>query len=334
MVLLAVSAFFVLLSVYTERNIEREKGHISIRFTKEALGAERLKQIYEKEKEIPQMTLWRQVENAKISYPELKRNVMVKSVEIWGDANAVYPDCLSAGSALQKGDVLGCMLSEKAAYEVFGNTDVLGKKIFYEEKSYTIRGILKIEDPVFLRENEKADFSYIEVSGKAGGGVEKIRGVLSAKGVLLEEGAVIEADIFRGLLRFLRLIPVGVLICLFYRKIKNEYYENRIVLWAVRIGVAILFVVLFWNSWCFSEDFIPSRWSDFEFFGDLLEAQIGNYKRYLDIEDIYRDRELFWAFKRTLIVMGVAVIGALGMWMEEKGKDKSVVIIAQNTYKS
>lgn len=321
-ILWAISLLSLLGSFYVGRQVEKKAGEMGIRFTEEVLSPEQSEQLCEKMEEegkgdTPVMTLWKQTEGIEISGADLERGVKVKLLDIWGDVEQVYPECLLLGNTLLKEDVSGCMLSEKAAYELFGSTDILGKQIACQGKTYRVRGILKVEEPVFLRENEKAGFTFIEVRGQPGSGIEKIRQMLLTAGVVLEEGAVVETDTFRGLLRFLRFIPMGILVWLVYRKVRERCRGREGILWLVRIGVMFVWILAIWKSWCFSEDFIPAKWSDFEFFGELVKEQRTNYGRYLDIAEVYRDRVLFGDVKDVVIWSIVSAVSALGIWLRE-----------------
>lgn len=319
--MLGLSLFSLLASFYAGREVEKRAGETGVRFTWEVLGAEPFEQLCEQAKEeaqeeVPAMTLWKQTEGVEISGTDLKRQAKMKVVDIWGDAEQVYPERLSLGNTLLREDTSGCMLSEPAAYELFGGMDILGKEISCQGNIYRVRGILDIEEAVFLRENEKAGFTFIEVKAKPGSGIEGIRQMLLTAGAVAEEGAVVETDTFRGLLRLFRLIPLGLLMWVVYQK-GREYCKGReAMIWLMRIGIVILFLLAFWHSWCFSEDFIPAKWSDFEFFGELLAEQRENYRRYLDVAEIYRDRALVGAVKNAAVWSIVSAVSALGILLK------------------
>lgn len=316
---MGISLFSLLVSFHTGRQVEKRAGETGIRFTENILDVEQFEQLCEQAKEeaqgeeAPVMTLWKQTEGVEISNGDLKRQAKMKVVDIWGNTEQVYPESLLWGNTLLRKDASGCMLSKAAAYELFGDMDILGKEVSCQGNTYRVRGILDIGEAVFLRENEKACFTFIEVRDRPGSGIEKIRQMLLTGGVVIEEGAVVETDNFRGILRFFRLIPLGILMWLFYRK-GREYCKGREgTIWLIRIGIVVFFLLAFWQSWCFSEDFIPAKWSDFEFFGELLAEQWENYRRYLDVAEIYRDRMMFGDVKNTLVWVLISAISASGI---------------------
>lgn len=318
--MLGFSVFSLLASFYAGREVEKRAGETGVRFTEEVLNAEQFEQLCEQAKEeqedVPVMTLWKQTEGVEISGGDLERQAKIKVVDIWGDVEQVYPQRLSLGNTLIREDATGCMLSETAAYELFGGTDILGKEISCQGNIYRVRGILDLEEAVFLRENEKAGFTFIEVKAQPGSGIEGIRQMLLTAGARLEEGAVVETDTLRGLLRLLRLIPLGLLMWQVYRKGRECCKDREGMVWLMRIGMVVLFLAAFWHSWCFSEDFIPAKWSDFEFFSELLAEQRENYRRYLKLAEIYRDRMLLEDVKDTVVWILVSVVSALGILLK------------------
>lgn len=307
-----MSLFCLLLSLYFGNDAERMKGQVMLRFGEEVMTAEELEEITEgKEKEeMPRITLWKESEKTEICYENLGRRKEADLIDVWGDPEQVYPGRLLKGNTLIREDAEGCMLSLHLAYELFGSEEVLGKTVSCKGSEYVVRGILDLDTSVLLRENDREGFSKIEVQGRPGGGMEEIRQILSMAGKVPEEGAVIEADVVRGILRFLRLFPAGLLLALVYREMKRMCWGKESFLWALRGCVFLLCFAAVCYSWCFSDDWIPSRWSDFEFFGDLFTAQKENFRRCLKLPDAWKDLELFRRCLRAVMWMALSAVCA------------------------
>lgn len=308
--MILVSMLFLITSLYMIREIEKQSGQIGVRFTQEVIDSRQLDQLYEEveDEEWPRVTLWKQTEHVPAFYEELNREVLLKLVDIWGDVEQVYPDCLVAGAPLIKDDEAGCMLTEKAAEKLFGGTDVIGMHVMLEKKEYIIRGILDIPEEIFIRENSNTSYTFVEAEGHPRGGTEKLRQMLVSVGASLDDGAVVETDTFCGVLKVLWLLPAFLLLYCIYRNAKQMCGDRKLFVWILRILAVVIVVIILWHSWGFSEDFIPSKWSDLEFFGDLFKAQRENYNRYLDVAEVYKDRILFDCFKRALIWDGAFLI--------------------------
>lgn len=309
---LSVILFFI--SFYTGKYIEEKRGQTGIRFVKETVSGKELSRISDEEEkeEMPDMTLWKQTEDKKISYPEFNRRVKVKLIDIWGDVEDVYPECLVQGSPLIKEDINGCMLSKKAAYRLFGAEDVIGKKVSFGKKEYVVRGILDVDESVFVRENEEAECSLIEVTDTPQNGKEPIRQVLMKMGVSLEKGALVEVDVICAAVRGVQALSGGLLLFFLYRYIKGKYGEKKVLIWGIKGILVIGCLLLLRYCWCLSDDFIPSKWSDFEFFGKIASELKANYRRYLDIPDVYKDRILFLHMKEGICFsVGSLIAGAV-----------------------
>ena len=347
------------------KNLEIQKGQVGIRFPEYVINGEQLeelKQAYESNwnvgvesdrkeaEEFPEMTLWRQnkgktiatyEEEQKSGQREIKesgtKNIQVKVIELWGDVEQIYPQRLMAGTVISKEDEAGCMLSDKAAFELFGAVDVLGKEVLYEGNTYEIRGILDLEEQVFLREDKQESCSFFEVQEDPGKGVEQLRQILSPAGISLEDGAVLEWDMICWILGMLRILTVGILLCVGIRWINQIMCSDNIlakwhpkkgtmcaVQYFLRMAVLLVLFLLLKENWCLSQDYIPAKWSDFEFFGELLREQRENYMRYLDLPDIQKDRELFKEMYWSLVWIGGSVVSGW-VWIGRRDKYRTNV---------
>lgn len=354
----------LLISAYVGRNLETQRGQVGIRFPEDVINGEQLeelKQAYESDRnvggepdksdkkepeEFPDITLWRQNKEGTVSDPEdglrkketqqevfrqeIKQSgtkcIQVKVIEVWGDVEQIYPGRLMAGAAISKEDEAGCMLSKEAAFDLFGAVDILDKEVLYEGKIYQVRGILDLEEEVFLREDQQVFCSFLEVQESPGEGVEQLRQILSPAGISLEAGAVLEWDMICWILGMVRTLALGILLFGGIRWIGKEwgndatsrgYGRHRVFLWCLRIVVLLILFLLMKENWCLSQDYIPARWSDFEFFGELFQRQKENYLRYLDMADIWKDRKLFTEICWTLGWIAASVVCGCG-WIRSR----------------
>lgn len=315
-----IMCIFMLMGFQTSHYAEGKSGQISVRYTEGWCTGKQLEAVISKnqeENEISSITAWKQTEHVTITKEDLGRNISVKLIEMWGDVEQIFPQRLSGGAPLLKEDENGCMISEQAAYELFGGTDVIGKTISQEEYPLIIRGLLDVEEKLLIRQVSDTACTYLEINGESGGSKEAIRALLIQTGTDLMSGAVIEIDTFRGILHLMQLLPAGILL-VFAISYANRFMQNRNLKWIVPGKCILLMVCLALTFagiryiWCFSEDFIPSRWSDFIFFKNLINEQVENYKKYLDIPEINRDRELFRCLKYTAFCEAGSIICMLG----------------------
>lgn len=295
MFLLLAAVMTLLLSVFAVHGIDGQKGQAGVRFAEKKIDAKQMEHIYEEGEleDLPLLTLWRFEEGAGICKTDGSRHATVKLVELWGDVEQIYTECLMDGAPLSKEDKAGCMLSGKAAFEVFGSEDVVGRQVLYNNCTYDVRGILDVEDMLFIKEEDEGLFSYIEAKGDVGSVTEPIRELLLKSGLSVSDGAVLEWDFIRGIMHLCMIIAIGVLEFAAVRMFTVNYREHNLLVWCVRVCAVLLFAVVLVKGWCFPQEYIPGSWSDFEFYENLFQEQWENYNRYLNIPSIFKDRQIF-----------------------------------------
>lgn len=304
---------------------EEKAGQVGVRYMEAQCTGKQLEQAISQNQEedengISSITGWKQTEQVEIQKADLGRSTSVKLIEMWGDVEQIFPQCLSGGVPLLKEDENGCMISEQAAYELFGGTDVAGKMISQEGQPLIIRGLLNIKENILIRQVSDTPFTYMEINGEPGGSTEMIRALLIQAGVVLTSGAVIEVDTFRGILHLMQALSMGILFVFVISRI-NPLMKNPDRKWVLPgkciLSIICLALIFFGIQyiWCFSEDFIPSKWSDFAFFGELINTQADHYKKYLDVPEIYRDRELFRCVKNVVLCEAGSILCIMICWL-------------------
>lgn len=327
-----VSVLLLISSFYIGRNIEKQKGQIGVRFSEKVLSGKRLEEVCEENDSSGQngqlrITLWSWQEKKRVFAEEKDAGIEVKQIRLWGDVEQIYPECLSDGNTLSKADESGCMLSKKAAFQLFGGVEVVGKKVLFDGQPYWVRGILDVDDVLFVREEKDGYFSCMEAEGKAGNGTNPVRQFLLQMGISAEEGAIMEWDILRGILHLLRAFVVGILVFALVQHLEKRGIRDNAgaaqnvlgrSLWTVFawIGAWLFFVLVLSKSWCFSQDFIPGSWSDFDFFSELFKAQQENYVRYLELPDVFKDHTLLRGFYLALGMYFVNLVCACAVWIK------------------
>lgn len=114
------------------------------------------------EEQITNIAFFSENQNAAIRNEELNRTSKSLEVIVSGNTTLLFPNQYP----LEPGDEEGCLISEKTAKELFGDTRVIGNTIQYKEKTYVIRSIIHQSNPFFVRqvtEAEKNDMKYEQV---------------------------------------------------------------------------------------------------------------------------------------------------------------------------
>lgn len=85
-------------------------------------------------------TAWKEQTDQTVTDPDLGRSVQTHVVSLYGSSESVLP----AAPVLDADDAAGCLVAKNTAWQLFGSTDVAGKKICVDTKEYTIRGIVML----------------------------------------------------------------------------------------------------------------------------------------------------------------------------------------------
>lgn len=81
--------------------------------------------------------LWRRKKGQIVENPEFRRQTKASVYRIAGNSAALFPDA----NVLGVDDPGRCLLGNKTAYELFGSTDVAGRKVQIDGTEYTVAGV-------------------------------------------------------------------------------------------------------------------------------------------------------------------------------------------------
>lgn len=244
------------------------------------------------------------LEEQSFSNPDLGRDLTCEMLYIYGSSSFL---CTASGELLAD-DLSGCVLSSEAAWQLFGETNVTGGEIIYNEQTFYIRGVCENDtalvilpaEAVFKEENETDrmqspnDLMDGEDVPSVGGETEK---AAFDKIIIkpIEEGAVrseyiqafenrwgisskTDCLIYQRLSSFfMMLIPALILIVVMLKGltfiIRNHYRPFWLI--SGMVGLAVMFLAFFiicQTTPSIPADLIPNRWSDFDFWGDTIET--------------------------------------------------------------
>lgn len=119
-----------------------------------SFNAEKILNENEKSEEIIPMMFYHIKKKQTLENKELSRLYDADVYELKGNSDLLFPD----ETLLQREDKKGCLISQKAAWELYGNDEVIGASIVFNNASYTIRGVIKSKNSFFVcqqREGEK-----------------------------------------------------------------------------------------------------------------------------------------------------------------------------------
>lgn len=299
-----------ILSFWSYHNLSELAGQVGFYYTDETMTRGQLETFWgnasEKEKkEIQDIVLYRIEEKYMLSNCDLNRTTEAELVELAGNMQLAAGDCLLQGNFVAASDRKGCVLSKETAYQLFGTVKPIGETIWIlqaeEERihkvPYEVRGVLNRKDSLCMIQSNRDSYPYIRVKAK---GVplslvkQRLAGLLPG-----ETSWYSESDFYIGIGCFILSLPLWVLLYQFIRCGRQYTRTMKTSVWREvwKCGLVIVGIVLAFGivkmSIRFSEDYIPTAWSDFEFWGELFRQKIEMIRILIKKEWHWADGDMF-----------------------------------------
>ena len=283
------------LAVHCFRNLDSFSSQTSFYYREEVVTREQMQDLWENTsedagREIESMVLFRTRGEMKVANPNLNRKTKAEVMEAAGDMRLILPGKLMMGSFVSDSDELGCVISKKTAEDLFSSYEVLNQILYLEEESYYIRGVLDLKEELCVVQGARGT-AYPSVRVDAPGlplsAVQQLlAGILPSDYEVLSEGIL-----YCGIGRIFLWFPAWVV--LFYgihrgrkqirrlesRCCKGRQEKVRLEIFKVALPVisfsGICGILL--GSFSFSNDYIPTSWSDFAFWTELLDQKWSDF---------------------------------------------------------
>lgn len=279
-----ITGWFTVFCLLEGRNLKKQFETVGIRFTEEGITAKNIDNAIKREESTslnmpPEITAWKSVQGIVIKNKYLNRVQTVTALLIKGDMSAVISMGLVSGSFVYPGDSRGCLIDEKTAYTLFGTRSAVHNTLDYKDKQYSIRGIVKTSIPVIMLQEDSPSEKYpcLEVRYKnMENGQDNARVFLSKNGII-DNYILIDEYFYGRLLYGLAVVPVQafyiIVAGLFLKGVIAEkkrqagyrlYVYIVIMLFLIIAGFVLLYQII-GNPVYISGKYIPSKWSDFDF---------------------------------------------------------------------
>ena len=103
----------------------------------------------------PEATLWQEEPSQEVSDTGT-RNSSTDIVTVFGNCEDITSTALLSGAFPARSDTLGCAVSTKLAFSLWGSVDVLGMPIELEGELFYVRGVLNAGDSRLFRQSVAA----------------------------------------------------------------------------------------------------------------------------------------------------------------------------------
>lgn len=215
-----------------------------------------------------EIAAWKRENHQTVTVEELGQSADGTVVRVSGNIELVFPDQKEAGGFPLPTDRAGCVISRGLALNLFGTTNVVGNRLCLGETTLIVRGVLKMEEPLLALPQtdgtERMPYVEIRTRGRASApGLSQLAGGLG----LFGEAYAFCGSFYVSLGRLFLSLPfwcayflLGPRLLKWRRKKRGSGYVGEgLFLAGIGVGLAL--------SVSFTPDFIPARWSDFEFWG-------------------------------------------------------------------
>jgi len=238
------------------------------------------------------LTFWHET---KAEFAAEYRKVTADCILYSGDASLVWPAEYISGEAPGVTDGAGCAVSSSLAWELWGGTDVVGKSAEVDGATRTVRGVFRSDMPLALLsvrdEDTNRSFTAVELTGgPSSPGRSDAESFIMAAGLGRPDGiltgtAAFPAEVMAAL-PLLILATYGLALCI--GRLKKHPAVLRGAIFIALIGFSVLLPGILESlpDWI-----IPTRWSDFSFWGNRAGLIGADLREYLSVKPMMRDVE-------------------------------------------
>lgn len=216
-------------------------------------------------------------------------------------------------TGLGKTDREGCVIDIDTAEKLFGTKKAEGRSLIMNEKTYQVRQVLPWKQRMILTRPQNKEILCSRVFFKGSGvlGEKTSDQFFMAYGL---SGTALDTGFLKGAAGFfLMLFPAAVFLFLFkkaYREAKKyKGKEAGFWIWRGACFILVAFVLGFlWNKIEIPKDWIPSVWSDFQFWQDKFKEAGENFRMFLMMPKTVLQAENIFACIRTAVFSVSALI--------------------------
>ncbi|MEG2500765.1 MAG: hypothetical protein RSA78_06840 [Oscillospiraceae bacterium] len=246
-------------------------------------------------------TFWK--ESTQSAYAN-EKSVSVTAIQYLGSANAALAAKYISGTAPGSGDEYGCALSAKTANALFGSCDIQGIEVTLLQKKYCVRGVFESRDNVcIISADETVGFTAMDLLGTSS--ADRRREAMAfamSCGMPMPYQAVFGESLaaIAGIICLFPLFAIGVrTLWRLWRQSRSLSSAKRQLLLFVFALIVSLMLPLFLRavpSWL-----LPSKWSDFSFWSNLIEIIKSSINEWFSIKACYRDVQIKYFLLQTTL---------------------------------
>jgi len=240
------------------------------------------------------------------------RNFNTACIVYSGDAGLIWNTDYTDGTAPGVTDGYGCAISSALAHALWGSDDVTGKSLEVDGEKRVVRGVFKGDKPMLLLSVSDEDtgpgFTSVELyGGPSSPDRNDVIGFFASAGIKTPDVILLAGP--TSIASLISMLPLIILVLFVLIKIGIKIHKYKI---AFFIAVFFLFLVFALALPGLLESvplrMIPSRFSDFAFWGSLLDQFFLDIGEYLKLTPRSRDIIYTTLFYKQIGILFFSVI--------------------------
>ena len=244
------------------------------------------------------------------------RSAQADILLFYGDLRQIIQAGMPETGFVSSADAGGCALDRETAFALWGSDRVIGEKLIFEEKEYTVRAIFDAPGgtvAIPISSEMGHTLSAISLGAADGQGAQLLAERFYERHGLPAPDVLSTGGWHRTLARFFCLLPALPLIYILLAGMVREIWGMRetpvlCALWSLlTLAVVIALLLISGVRLSFPQSLVPTRWSDFEFWSRLLRGFAANLRSTLLAPVLAPDR----AVGAVLIRLLLCSLGAL-----------------------
>ncbi|MBT9778792.1 hypothetical protein GPL15_20130 [Clostridium sp. MCC353] len=264
---------------------------------------------------LPRFAAWRMEEGVEVKANTPGKKIIAECMTVYGEKGLAAPLPLYAGNFGSAKDKVGCVVSQGLAMELFGSGQVVGMELLCMDKTYKIRGVMKEKKNLVLlpSSGQPAFESLLFDYGEGESGKMEVQKLLFRYGIDSESLSADGALFFSGTMFFVYLAAASFFFCGIYefgRQYRERDAMDVIPVFLIVFSAMVCFFLLSRGGASVPQEFIPTRWSDFDFWVNKYREIKGCLTQLFKLMDLYWPA---FVVKRAAVGIGSSFLAVLAM---------------------
>jgi len=307
-------------ALLSANGLMRQYIGISVRLFETSVTRQTLEQALEQtnENELACTAAWTRNDGEQTAGSQLGGETSLRIIRVYGDMRQVAPMKLLSGTFPTEDDVDGCLLDAASAWALFRSTDAIGAVVTIVDREYVVRGIAETYEPMLMIRDDQAAYENMEFSSQDPDGTKQFVETFLYRCGNTGGYTIVQSGLIARVVRGAAWLPLWIaaicaVIALGRRGWKMRGQPGRSGLcWIAGVALAVLLCWGVASTAFWPQSFLPTKWSDFAFWGNLVDTWRSNAKACALATQLPKEIELFSALRRCAAALIVSILS--GGW--------------------